>query len=1379
MGDPLSNPFAQQALFRQLQANQLNAMNNPNGGVPPGPPALGGQIPSIPGGVQDPDQAKMWKAIGDQFRNRPSNGNPAQYCPHPIHPLLLSVLPLPPVLDSPPPPSRPVALIRCPAAICQSPRLLMPRGVSVGRAASPLWASAPPPTPFSATKRMLPAILSSATTVLTPLAPQFFQNIVHMQGQGFRPGNHTMALASGPQANQPNLAQANPTAQQQFLQQQNMQRLGMGLAQQQSQQASGANPGMHPGLANASQAHLNNLQQTNPALLSMMGIGANGMGQNNNHLMSNILRNPNGVLDRSMLDPSMNEQLQAMQRARNNLTQQGGAAAAANQHIRLPSNEHNASPLLAAPHDQNLMMHQGLNRSPQPGNPSHPPGLAQSPQSVAIIHKLDSMPLRELEMRVANWRENLPNTEARVRELLAAIQRPGATPEIQAAFARAKQDYEQHKFLFIKSQEILARKQAQLHQQGQNSARMTPTNIGEPNRPGSRAAGGGLPGQAPGMPGWQGQPGPSTTPQIPPQPSPRNPSAASFQPTPSPQPNADQQVQQTSPQFRPGGGRQTAIPRDRQTFASFIRMWFMQTGRNVENVPKIGDKPLDLYQMYIEVEGLGGPDKVQATGLWHLVAMKMGYVTHDQNDPQLAHIAKVLADAYAGLLAPFDLFCVDRLRALSAGMDQQRKMMNQSMGIGGVPQVPGGVDPAMRTGMLPNENANLSGVPYQRIFAYIHASLKDWMPELPPQAKLMRVSQMDIGQMRQLGWPEDRIQNIMRFKPMLMSWRAQIMRTQALHVQQSAQASGGQLMNPQQQLQPQLQHQPQMGDPRSSNGGGSLPPSMHGANMQGVPVPAKLPFPAEVTQRARLVIESLSREIEQTRAGQYQRREIPEIQRVQMNQAVVGAHPLALEFERTASLHYMLFNDQPQTRQLLDQAALLREQHRILQGGQQQYIMSFDEVAMVQNSLRTAIHTLKAAYTQRVKQHQDQMARGDVGQMTQQQMQQAHHQQQQQLMAQHQHQAAMMQLNASQGLSQPPQLVQQRPPSQPQFDSPKPDPSKVQMGLGQPPKAAPQAQVKQRKPAASGSQPVNTPSPAAAHTPSNMESAPTPSSVNEPATPKSPRSGGKNKLPAKRTPSAAQKAKKGPGPFKLEMPPPISFDPQVSNKRQREDEAPSATDSVVPVAGPSSPKRVKTELESMEPIKYEYHNDNALESMQEAIAGLQEVAPGPNGDGVDPDVLAQLNEFLEGPMSGLGGSTQSQLNDQQADLGPKAEDVFDFSYYLNDPLGDDDPLAVAGVGAPDADTPDLNTNKETPDSAADDIEHIQKSPGKGDAPAGDAKSLAGNRAPTLTEGFWEAFDDGEMPEGAYFMGGGANGFNWSGPIDANATSWIGITGTAA
>lgn len=138
---------------------------------------------------------------------------------------------------------------------------------------------------------------------------------------GFRGANHAMTLASGPQAGQSNLA-ANPSAQQQFLQQQQtMQRLGLGLPQQQQQQqqsqlASGSAPGMgglqHPGLANANQAHLNMNQSNNPAINSLLNMGVNGMGQPNNHLVNNILRNPNSVIDlhnRNMLDPSMSEQV--------------------------------------------------------------------------------------------------------------------------------------------------------------------------------------------------------------------------------------------------------------------------------------------------------------------------------------------------------------------------------------------------------------------------------------------------------------------------------------------------------------------------------------------------------------------------------------------------------------------------------------------------------------------------------------------------------------------------------------------------------------------------------------------------------------------------------------------------------------------------------------------------------------------------------------------------------------------------------------------------------------------------------------------------------------------------------------------------------------
>lgn len=253
-------------------------------------------------------------------------------------------------------------------------------------------------------------------------------------------------------------------------------------------------------------------------LLTVVACETQAQAEPGNQLMNNLPRNPNNVLDlhnRNMLDPSMSEQvsfglfasprqltfpqLQAIQRARGNL-QPGlpqGAAGAAGQHIRLPSNEQN-SPLLTAPHDQNPM---GLNRSPQPSNPQHQDMGPQNPQTLALNHKLDSIPVWDLEARVAAWRDNMPNMEARVRELPGAASRPGATLEIGTGYARAKNDLDQNKFLFIKAQEILNRKhvqaqnqmaqaqalaQAQVHAQAQAAARMTPT-IGEQNRPGRYA----------------------------------------------------------------------------------------------------------------------------------------------------------------------------------------------------------------------------------------------------------------------------------------------------------------------------------------------------------------------------------------------------------------------------------------------------------------------------------------------------------------------------------------------------------------------------------------------------------------------------------------------------------------------------------------------------------------------------------------------------------------------------------------------------------------------------------------------------------------------------------------------------------------------------
>lgn len=234
-----------------------------------------------------------------------------------------------------------------------------------------------------------------------------------------------------------------------------------------------------------------------------------------------------------------------------------------------------------------------------------------------------------------------------------------------------------------------------------------------------------------------------------------------FQPVPSPQPDAGQQHQQAA--FCQNGQRNTAIPHNQAAFVHFIRPWFLQTGCNIDAIPKIGDIPLDLHQLYIKVETLGGAEKVQATGLWRLVALKMGYVTQEQNDLQLAQIAKVLADTYVALLVPFDSLCMDRMCMVGNGIQNNRLNqmgLTQPIRMGanqavppGLRQGPAGITPGDgEAGALPVAN-------FQRVLAFLQVTLKDWLPELPPQNKLLRAAQMDppAMAMQREKWPADRI----------------------------------------------------------------------------------------------------------------------------------------------------------------------------------------------------------------------------------------------------------------------------------------------------------------------------------------------------------------------------------------------------------------------------------------------------------------------------------------------------------------------------------------------------------------------------------------------------------------------------------------------
>jgi hypothetical protein len=123
-----------------------------------------------------------------------------------------------------------------------------------------------------------------------------------------------------------------------------------------------------------------------------------------------------------------------------------------------------------------------------------------------------------------------------------------------------------------------------------------------------------------------------------------------------------------------------AIPQDRLKFDRLIQIWLQQTGPGDQVVPEIDDKRVDLYQMYAEVEGLGGPENVHAMGLWHLIAIKMGYASDKEYGPQLSAIAEILADAYRTFIIPFKRFCIEDVGPPEETTDEKPELAGLSGG---------------------------------------------------------------------------------------------------------------------------------------------------------------------------------------------------------------------------------------------------------------------------------------------------------------------------------------------------------------------------------------------------------------------------------------------------------------------------------------------------------------------------------------------------------------------------------------------------------------------------------------------------------------------------------------------------------------------------
>ncbi|CUA76329.1 hypothetical protein RSOLAG22IIIB_06208 [Rhizoctonia solani] len=221
---------------------------------------------------------------------------------------------------------------------------------------------------------------------------------------------------------------------------------------------------------------------------------------------------------------------------------------------------------------------------------------------------------------------------------------------------------------------------------------------------------------------------------------------------------------------------QSVIPRDRMAFLQLMRMWFVQTGRTSDVIPRIEYEQIDLHSLHLEVETMGGPEAVLSSGLWWLVAARMGFMAEGQ-DPRVSQAAATLAYGYAALILPFKDFCLERTRAFTA----QNNSTNQASG-------------EQATGMTSTTSMhNL-----QRILAFLQVELKDWLPEETSQVKILHAAQMDVPEMQRQGWPQERINFIERFRPALMHYRAMMFRQQEF--QHQAQQVQPQASQPQQYL---------------------------------------------------------------------------------------------------------------------------------------------------------------------------------------------------------------------------------------------------------------------------------------------------------------------------------------------------------------------------------------------------------------------------------------------------------------------------------------------------------------------------------------------------------------------------------------------------
>ncbi|KAK7032988.1 ARID domain-containing protein [Favolaschia claudopus] len=760
-------------------------------------------------------------------------------------------------------------------------------------------------------------------------------------------------------------------------------------------------------------------------------------------------------------------------------------------------------------------------------------------------------------------------------------------------------------------------------------------------------------------------------------------------------------------------------PLEKGRFDNVYKSWCAQ--RNIIHNPRmmsIETRPLDLYDLHVQVMAEGGAAIVASKDLWAVIGGRMGFVQFTATDTEPAKsgpgVAQHLAHAYKEYLAAFDNVYVNTVlesRRKNDAITAAAAAAQRPMGMGGPSQ------PGIRPGGISDPSQ------MQMVMAYANIPL----PEL-----------------RRRGIPEQLIQFIENNRATLLSQ------------QREALAFRSQVMRSDPARNPMQPGQPPFGGPQPVPGlnSGMIPPGQPfggGMNHPGVPHNAMegqglhpmLARPSrENVQAAMAYISKLKTDYSAERMlANVPAIDVPVEQRMEYNTVLEQLHRACVDLDHKLPMVYAVLKKEDVVRRLVIIVQTAIQQRAMISSGSTRFLVTLDTLRTMLQQVQHMIESFATILT-------GLMGKG----------------------------GPMGMPRPPTNHPVPPQQPNQPnlPPSVP------PQPNNNALPPQAPPnRAVPlQAPPRKRPPTAGPSAPSPTPPPAASSSPAPVHNAPTPRDMSSPQAPKSPKTKPKAKPAPKRKASTASKAAPPVPPPEPATAPTTAPSPAGSNKRPREEE-PSPPQMHHPSPGqsvanePSPPKRPKTEWEgppseAMKEREQQVANVKTEDDGAAFLEQMTELFKMAAGNDEQNTLHSNLSETLDSIFKGFGASTDDSAGGSMASLGlgsdgglsqdggppPQMDEFVEFFDFSSFGTLDEDDAGSKAV------TPDLISSSSTnpsPESNNSEVDAAHQ------ALPSDVKSE--DFADHLRLGVFKEVDGGES---AYYQSGQ---WKWDGPMQSLDQPW--------